>query len=97
VDDCYSLFELYEMNGRKFGFRITNWRPVHYVAEVIDYGFFSNEAGSKQWVSFDIEDSGEVNIWHHRFLCNLFDRSTGELVKTNVIIIANHEKLWLPA
>jgi hypothetical protein len=85
------------MNGRKFGFRVTNWHPVHYVAEVIDYGYFLRHEDSKTWISFDIEASSEVNTWHHRFLCNLFDRNTGVLVKTQVEIVANHEKLWLHA
>ena len=97
MDDCYSIFELYERNDCQFGFFVTNWHPVHYKAEVVSYGYFAGTSQPKQWFPLEVYLSQEMNTWNHRFLCNLYSLNTGESVKQNIEIVANHEKLWLPA
>ncbi len=83
-----TVYEIYVANGREFGFAVESWRPVHSFALVRDFGYFVTIGGARQWVSRDPDDYDTTQTNRScGFLVDVFDRETGEIRASELVIL----------
>jgi hypothetical protein len=85
-----TLFEIYQLNGCRYPFWVTSWRPVHYVALVKDFGYFS----SRIWRRFDVNQVTYRQFPRNGFLCDLYSLDKLHCEKRDVFIPGHNQPDW---
>jgi len=92
----FTIYELYQMNGYRFPFWVTNDRPRHHAAKVIAFGRLS-VVSKNGWGDEPVVNQENVDHPSSLFRCELYTLDKEVLIKKKVNIPAHNVKCWIPA
>ena len=97
-----TVFEIYQENGHRFPFRITNASPRHFLAEVFCFGFLRPvrlpglSERTEEVIGIHLFEEEQVIKGDGRFICNLYWLRDQSLYKQAVYVNGAEQPIWLP-